>query len=1228
MATIWRVLTRKKVLDEGSVEETRLSRVLSTYDLTALGVGSTLGVGVYVLAGHVAKDTAGPSVVLSFLIAAVASLFAGLCYAEFGARVPKAGSAYVYSYVCVGEFVAFVIGWNLILEYVIGSASVARGLSLYLDTLINNTMQNAFIEVAPIDIPYLSKYFDFFACSISIILAVALAMGIKESSFVNNIITILNILVILFVIIAGSTEADIANWEVDPNKVINGTHVGKGGFFPFGVEGMIKGAATCFYGFVGFDCIATTGEEVRNPKRAIPISIMLSLFIIFLSYFGISTVVTLMLPYYEQNPDAPIPYAFEAVNWNAAKWIVSIGAIFGLCASLFGAMFPLPRVIYAMAEDSLVFRFLGHVHPRFQTPLVGTLLAGILTGLMAALFELKQLVNMMSIGTLLAYTIVAASVLLLRYSEDKTIPAVHESVETSDLLTYEDSDGIMGQIFNCGRRSQPTRLSEKIAAIDLSVYCVMCIFIGLCAIYLKEPIANGEVWAISLTSLAVFLAVIVIMSLVTQPTSRKELSFKVPAVPLIPALSILTNIYLMLMLDSHTWIRFAVWMAVGLPIYYFSHKPYTEAQNRAATVSDDKKNGVTNGISRYYHNTAFEDTEKVPGCPSDNLNNITSEIEQELEKLDEMLNKVDNSTAMPRDLSGLCPAFCVETHSVHDLNESSVIPSETTISSVSDENMSKSSIVEVSGDNRIQTVAEIEHHEHSVTVDTVENNRNEECITGEAKRKHSNLTGGMEDLDKIEIISEDSNNNESEGSIEVMGDSTDSAIPVNQESTKNDGGSKESDTEILKEDRKEEISDITDTTINGYNGNSTSEDTRYNSEKKDIEAILDVPDIQKSIEQNSDTSMNQEPTECDPNIPRIEAKASESIAETVNPDLYEANSKPDSNQKTDELNADDVQLRATSPAPSIESDDDNLIVGSPKYKVFLDNLNKKLSRYTVIPTYVSPSSKPRKVQEDADRRDGLEKGVKQNENVLEESINTAVAREKLLAFINAGHSSPGAFRKQETSNFDFPEMKGDGNEVAVDSESEKHKQSVDGSTMPNNEIISDKSDSNENVQHIPNSFESIRENADSITVDRIEDEPDDYSLHKNRMQNVFRSVNLKRKDSVDSDHSEIKGNTIALINTDKSKEHMREIFNNTDEIASDEQKDIDDYTLHKTRMQNVFRSVNLKRKDSLDREKSESRRKSKTVSLMNEDKFKHRQAMSDIFKTINLKRKDSTDLVE
>ncbi|VEN53805.1 unnamed protein product [Callosobruchus maculatus] len=842
------------------------------------------------------------------------------------------------------------------------------------------------------------------------------------------------------------------------------------------------------------------------------------------------------------------------------------------------------------------------------------------------------------------------------YSEDKTIPA-HESVETSDLLTYEDSDGIIGQIFNCGRRSQPTKLSEKIATVDLLVYCVMCICIGLCAIYLKEPISNGEVWAISLTSLAVFLAVVVIMSLVTQPTSRKELSFKVPAVPLIPALSILTNIYLMLMLDLHTWIRFAVWMAVGLPIYYFSHKPYTEAQNRAESISGDKKNGVSNGISRYYDNSAYQDTEKAPGYPSENSNNITSEIEQELEKLDEMLNKVDNSTAMPRDLSvesGLCSALCVETHSIHDLNESSDIRTETTVSNVSDENMIKSTVVEVTADNRIQTVAEIEHHkdkysQHVANVKTVGNIANEERIVSEVKRKHSNYIKKMKDLDKIEIINEDGTNKESEGFTHESVDASDhgnnsAKSDEDQEPVKNDGvfnlptSANESITQISKP-CGEEISGTTEsdesykTGISDYSGTSKGgEETR-----KDIQALTNVCDIQKSNEPSqlfeNDGSTNQKPTDRDLNVDKP-------VTETVKPNPCTENNKAHTNplpsaDKLEEFDNDDVQLRETSPASSMEPDDDNLKVGSPKYKVFLDNLNKKLSRYTVIPTYI-PHSKPKK---DADQGDRSEKDeMKQNENVLEESINTAVAREKLLAFINAGHSSPGAFRKQETSNFDFPGMKGEGSdtgniEIQGDSEGEQYKQNI-GSTMYNKESSSDNRDSVKNVQYNPSSFEPFREKYDSIIVDRFDNESDYYSLHKNRMQNVFRSVNLKRKDSADPDVSEIKGNTIALIHTDKRKEHMSEIFNNstnTDEAASvksgEEQKDID-YTLHKTRMQNVFRSVHLKRKDSLDTEKSESKRKSKTISLINEDKIRHRQAMSDIFKTINLKRKDSTDLVE
>ncbi|XP_049823429.1 cationic amino acid transporter 2 isoform X2 [Aethina tumida] len=568
LATAWKVISRRKFLSPEQTQVTQLARVLTTLDLTALGVGSTLGVGVYVLAGQVARNTAGPAVILSFLIAAIASLFAGLCYAEFGARAPRAGSAYIYTYVCIGEFVAFVIGWNLILEYVIGSASVARGLSSYLDTMINDTMRNTFIDIAPINVSFLAEYFDFFAFGISVLLAIALAFGMKESSMMNNVVTLINIGVVVFTVIVGSTKADTSNWDIQPNATNTTADVGEGGFFPFGVEGMIKGAATCFYGFIGFDCIATTGEEVKNPKRAIPISIIVSLFIIFLSYFGISTVVTLMVPYYAQDINESIPHAFEVVGYDWAKWVVSIGAIFGLCASLFGAMFPLPRIIYAMASDSLIFKFLGKVSDRFGAPVTGTILSGLLTGVMAGLFDVNQLVNMMSIGTLMAYTIVAASVLLLRYTDSRmnTNTADSDMSESPNPSDFTGGDVFL-QLFNCKRNNTPTVVSERVASVLVFLYCIFCLLIGLSAIYLGTPCLDGEIWAITLTSTAVGLAVISIILLCFQPKSRAELSFKVPFVPLIPALSILVNIYLMLTLDPMTWIRFGVWMAVGFSVY-------------------------------------------------------------------------------------------------------------------------------------------------------------------------------------------------------------------------------------------------------------------------------------------------------------------------------------------------------------------------------------------------------------------------------------------------------------------------------------------------------------------------------------------------------------------------------------------------------------------------------------------------------------------------------------
>lgn len=242
-----------------------------------------------------------------------------------------------------------------------------------------------------------------------------LAIGVKESTRFNSIFTCLNLFVVVYVIGCGAFKIDWHNWNLDPETDHLPASAGSGGFMPFGFSGMMAGAATCFYGFIGFDIIATTGEEVKNPQKAIPISIVVSLLFIFLAYFGVSSISTLMWPYWDQGNDAPLPYIFGMVGWPVAKWIISIGALAGLSTSLLGAMFPLPRVLYAMASDGVIFRSLANVHPRFKTPLFATIISGVFAGAMAALFDLTELADMMSIGTLLAYSLVAVSVLILRY---------------------------------------------------------------------------------------------------------------------------------------------------------------------------------------------------------------------------------------------------------------------------------------------------------------------------------------------------------------------------------------------------------------------------------------------------------------------------------------------------------------------------------------------------------------------------------------------------------------------------------------------------------------------------------------------------------------------------------------------------------------------------------------------------------------------------------------------
>ncbi|XP_021368950.1 high affinity cationic amino acid transporter 1-like isoform X2 [Mizuhopecten yessoensis] len=591
MSSFRQKLLRRKFVDLSSVTNTKLARCLTTFDLTALGIGSTLGAGIYVVAGQVAKEKAGPAVTISFLIAALASVLAGLCYAEFGARVPKTGSAYVYSYVTVGEFLAFVIGWNLILEYVIGTASVARAWSSYFDSLINKVIQTFFKEHMPMNIPGFSSYPDFFALGITLLLAVVLAVGVKESSTFNNIFTGVNLLVVTYVIICGMFKVDVHNWQLKPSEIPgNATVSGSGGFMPFGFSGMMSGAATCFYAFVGFDCIATTGEEVKNPQKAIPISIVVSLIAIFFAYFGISAVMTLMCPYYLLDEDAPLPDVFDRVGWGVARYIIAVGAICGLSTSLLGAMFPLPRVIYAMASDGILFRSLANISDRFKTPLMATAISGVFAGVMAMMFDLSELVDMMSIGTLLAYTLVGVCVLLLRYrvkvmktstDADDSDSINQGSSDDSDVMTrrkspVNESDPLVGDasykdwlkaMMKCDE-SEPTVFTEKIAQFNIICICMIIIVLSLVLIFAEENLANVEWWAITLVTLLVLAILILLYSIRVQPENTQKVSFKVPLLPMLPVLSVFVNIYLMLKLSSATWIRFGVWMFIGFVMYF------------------------------------------------------------------------------------------------------------------------------------------------------------------------------------------------------------------------------------------------------------------------------------------------------------------------------------------------------------------------------------------------------------------------------------------------------------------------------------------------------------------------------------------------------------------------------------------------------------------------------------------------------------------------------------
>lgn len=577
-------LFRRKSMARESLElnTSQLARVLTVWDLTALGVGSTLGIGIYVLAGTVAKTQAGPAVILSFFVAAVASLLAGLCFAEFGARVPSCGSAYVYCYVTLGEGLAFLMGWNLILEFVLSTSSVARGYSGYVDQLLGNPMRNYFRENLSMGVEFLASYPDLFAFGLVLTLTAILTLGVKESTRFNNIFTLCNLCIVSYVVVCGCFKVDFHNWQIRPEEIIDPNvreKAGSGGFLPFGFKGIIAGAATCFFGFQGFDTIATASEEAQNPRKTIPLAICMCLGIVFVAYSAMAAVLTLIWPYYLQDIDTPIPYAFEQLGWPVARWVVSIGTLFGLSTSLVGALFPLPRIVYAMAEDGLLFKALARINFTTLTPMIATIVSGTAAALFACLFNLQDLVDLMALATLFAFALVAACIIVLRYQPEENITTASESGEVTGLLagvvqnqiryvsdSSVESQTMLRQLFVL-RGRLPTGSSGKAASWLTVIYVLVALALSLSLSYTADLLVEKETWAVALVGSLTAILVLLLVAIHRLPQSPQQLAFKVPLVPLLPALSIFINAYLMVNMRMVTWVQYSIYMAIGLSVY-------------------------------------------------------------------------------------------------------------------------------------------------------------------------------------------------------------------------------------------------------------------------------------------------------------------------------------------------------------------------------------------------------------------------------------------------------------------------------------------------------------------------------------------------------------------------------------------------------------------------------------------------------------------------------------
>jgi basic amino acid/polyamine antiporter, APA family len=385
--------------EKGKVQ---LSKTLSAFDLAMLGVGAIIGTGIFVVTGVAAAEHAGPALVLSFVLAGIACVFAALCYSEFASTVPAAGSAYTYSYAAFGELLAWVLGWDLILEYGVAAAAVASGWSGYFQSLLNGFGIHLPHALTSAFDPDNGTYFDLPSAIIILLITILLTKGIRKTARFNTLMVFVKLAVVVLFIAVGVWYVKPDNWSP---------------FMPFGFHGVAAGASTIFFAYIGFDSVSTAAEEVKNPQRDMPIGIISSLAICTLLYVVVSLVLTGIVPYTELNVKNPVAFALEFIGQDWAAGLLSLGAIAGITTVLLVLLYGQSRLFFAMSRDGLLPGIMSRMSKKSQTPAINTWIIGAIVTFIAGFVSLGRLANLTSIGTLFAFTVVSIGVWVMRYTQ-------------------------------------------------------------------------------------------------------------------------------------------------------------------------------------------------------------------------------------------------------------------------------------------------------------------------------------------------------------------------------------------------------------------------------------------------------------------------------------------------------------------------------------------------------------------------------------------------------------------------------------------------------------------------------------------------------------------------------------------------------------------------------------------------------------------------------------------